>query len=115
MACGVVAVAELLDMVVFQRTLDLGGEVKRELQFLRGRALPDGLANLRIGDLRIEEDFEQFAEQHDRGVRAVGDVELERDQRPAGLACWMPTPSSKRSMISSVILAASAQNASIAG
>lgn len=72
-------------MVVPQRAFDLGGEVKRELQLLRRRALPDGLANLRIGDLRIQEDFEKLAEQHHRGVRAVGDVELELDQCPAGL------------------------------
>lgn len=68
-------------MVVLQRPLDLGREVERELQLLRSRALPDGLADLRIGDLGVQQDLEQLAEQHHRCVRAVGDVKLELDQR----------------------------------
>ncbi len=72
-------------MVVLQRPLDLGREVERELQLLRSRALPDCLADLRIGDLGVQQDLEQLAEQHHRCVRAVGDVELELDERTARL------------------------------
>jgi hypothetical protein len=50
--------------------------VQRELQLLRSRALPHGLADLRVRDFRVQEDLEQLAEQHDRCVGAVGDVEL---------------------------------------
>ncbi len=72
-------------MVVLQRPLDLRREVERELQLLWGRALPHGLADLRVGDLGVQQDLEQLAEQHDRCVGAVGDVELELDQRMARL------------------------------
>lgn len=84
LARGVVALAELLDVVVLQRALDLRGEVECELELLRGCALPDGLADLWIGNLGVQQDLEQLAEQHHGCVRAVGDVELELDQRPAG-------------------------------
>ena len=84
-ACGTIALTELLDVVVLKLALALGRERQRELKLLRGRALPDGMADLPIGYLRIQEDFEQLTEQHDRGVRAVGDVELELDQRATGL------------------------------
>lgn len=72
-------------MTVFQRAFDLGGELEGALYLLRSRAVPHNLANLGVGDLRIEEDLEQFAEQDDRGVRAVGDAQLPLYQRPAGL------------------------------
>jgi len=67
-------------------------------------------------ELRIQQGFEELAEQHDRGVRAVGDVELELDERVTGLRVLDADTVVKESTISSVILAAtSAQNGSIAG
>src|SRR5450755_3377826 len=84
-AGGAVTLAELLQMTVLERAFDLGGELERALQLLRSRAVPHSLANLGVGDLRIEEDLEQLAEQDDRSVRAVRDAQLARYQRPAGL------------------------------
>lgn len=43
------------------------------------------MADLPIGDLGVQQNLKQLAQQHNRCVGAVGDVELELDQRPAGL------------------------------
>src|SRR5450755_3705158 len=116
LARGVVALAELLDVVVLQRPLDLGGEVKCELELLRGCALPDGLADLRIGDLGVQQDLEQLAEHTTEAFALSATSSLSVTSARRALACWMPTPSSNRSTISSVTrAAASAQNASSAG
>ncbi len=111
-----VAFAELLEMAVLEWPLDRRGKVERELGLFRCCALPHRLTNLRVGNLRAEEYLEPLAEEHDRRVRAVCDVEQRWTSARPALACCTPTPSSKRSTISSVTrAAASAQNASSAG
>lgn len=47
--------------------------------------MPDGLADALVGDLGVQEDLEQLAEQDDRCVGAVGDVELALHERAPGL------------------------------
>jgi hypothetical protein len=72
--------------------LNLGGELKRELQLLGRRALPDGLADALVGDLGIQQDLKQLAEQHDRCVGAVGHVELALHESAAGLGVLRGDP-----------------------
>ena len=87
---GVVAVVELVKVRVALRQADLLGQLERLLQLLRGCPLPRRLTDCGVRDRLVEQRLEQFGQQQDRAVRALGDVELERDQRRARLRVLGP-------------------------